>query len=424
MSNRRLVIWLLIICSSITIYLFTSSWLDGYRIWGSQEVKYDVTGQIGDFIGGVVGTIISAAGFYFLYLTLRDQRLASEEQRKAFERERFESRFFDLLKIHRDNVSQMNIQKLVEYKTASGSTVRIDNIQGYQVAKNICDDIYCCKDEVNPFFERKELKDIYKPEYLEALKTESSIIERQISLKELAKYDLIYCIVFFGLDANGVYILKKNLDEKYLKKFYEPILNYLYLKPVEHSEYWIRWRKLKRSKNPARKLFIASLIIKKRKGNTDIPEVNFDLDSFYYSEKYEKFYTGYQLQLSHYFRHLFQTVNFVNNQRFISYEIKYDYIKTLRAQLTTYEQVLFYLNSLSSLGDIWELRISKRFHSDFKEIDTISLVNSQLITKYNLIKNLPSGQLFKQEFEKFYPLIDYEFISKNPARLEVEKFYN
>src|SRR5687768_9418480 len=107
MVNKSLVVWLLIICGLITIYLLISTWFDGFRIWGSNPVQYDVTGQIGDFIGGVVGTIISGAGFYFLYLTLRGHRIAFEEQGKAFERERLESKFFDLIKMHRENVAEL-----------------------------------------------------------------------------------------------------------------------------------------------------------------------------------------------------------------------------------------------------------------------------------------------------------------------------
>ncbi|MCA9761471.1 MAG: hypothetical protein KC463_08200, partial [Streptococcus sp.] len=64
--------------------------VDGYTFWGHSDIRFDVTGQVGDFIGGVIGTIISAAGFYFLYLTFNDQR-------KSFERERLESKFFDLI---------------------------------------------------------------------------------------------------------------------------------------------------------------------------------------------------------------------------------------------------------------------------------------------------------------------------------------
>ncbi|PTS95661.1 hypothetical protein DBR11_21010 [Pedobacter sp. HMWF019] len=85
----------------------------GYRTWPWFD-KFDATatGQFGDFIGGVIGTVINAFAFYFLYLTLTEQKKATEEQktatdnqriatydqRKAFELERFESKFFELVK--------------------------------------------------------------------------------------------------------------------------------------------------------------------------------------------------------------------------------------------------------------------------------------------------------------------------------------
>jgi len=52
---------------AITFIFCFRTWDDGYNFWKSGRVEFDVTGQIGDFVGGVIGTIISAAGFYFLY---------------------------------------------------------------------------------------------------------------------------------------------------------------------------------------------------------------------------------------------------------------------------------------------------------------------------------------------------------------------
>ncbi len=108
-------------------------------------------------------------------------------------------------------------------------------------------------------------------------------------------------------------------------------------------------------------------------------------------------FDGHQSRLSYYFRHLFQTVSYINEQpsNLIPYSAKYNYVKTLRAQLSTYEQAIVFYNSLSELGKPWERG------------DGI-LVNQQMITKYNLIKNLPEG--FTQGIDpiQYYPNIFFE----------------
>jgi hypothetical protein len=48
-------------------------------------------------------------------------------------------------------------------------------------------------------------------------------------------------------------------------------------------------------------------------------------------------YDGQQSRLGHYFRHMFQPANL------FSYKDKYNYIKTLRAQLSTHEQAILFL---------------------------------------------------------------------------------
>jgi hypothetical protein len=85
-----------------------------------------------------------------------------------------------------------------------------------------------------------------------------------------------------------------------------------------------------------------------------------------YGLKYAPF-EGHQSRLGHYYRHLYQTVCYVNRQ-VIAID-RYDYLKTLRAQLSTHEQALLLINSLCPIGRKWW--------------------EEDLIVKYRLVKNLP-----------------------------------
>jgi hypothetical protein len=69
---------------------------------------------------------------------------------------------------------------------------------------------------------------------------------------------------------------------------------------------------------------------------------------------------------------------------------KYNYLRTIRAQLSSHEQLLLYYNSLSKFGESW---ITKGY-----------------LTKYRMIKNIPlpladfgkkPEELFKKEIEEY-----------------------
>lgn len=136
---------------------------------------------------------------------------------------------------------------------------------------------------------------------------------------------------------------------------------------------------------------------------------------------------GYQVAFDNYFRHLFQTVNYINNQSndILSYEMKYEYIKTLRAQLSNAEQTIIFINSLSYLGKKWEPH-----KIEITEIEKVKLteINKSLITKYNFIKNIPLNSITVQDhtidFTQYYPLIKYEHQEdKSEDRLKLEGYY-
>ncbi|MFV8358241.1 putative phage abortive infection protein, partial [Flavobacterium sp. XS1P32] len=122
-----------------------------------------------------------------------------------------------------------------------------------------------------------------------------------------------------------------------------------------------------------------------------------------YHNRYIKYYGGHQFRLGHYFRHLYQTVKFINNHDNIDYQTKYEYVKILRSQLSTYEQAILFTNSLSQMGKSWELQ--PKINSQLKKYKKYDF---ELITKYNLIKNLPGESIYGFPFKEFFRDIEYE----------------
>jgi hypothetical protein len=130
------------------------------------------------------------------------------------------------------------------------------------------------------------------------------------------------------------------------------------------------------------------------------------------NQKYSyKVLEGHQSRLSHYYRHLFQTVKYVNEKKGLDYKRKYAYVKILRAQLSTHEQALLFFNSLSEMGMPWERKAGL---SD----------DQKLITKYNLIKNIPTGFITAINVRTYYPNVYYEGEKESDQRKELEKKYH
>lgn len=85
-------------------------------------------------------------------------------------------------------------------------------------------------------------------------------------------------------------------------------------------------------------------------------------------------YSGiWEDSFGHYFRHLFLIVKFIVSkpEDFLSYEEKRNYLRILRASLSTYEQIFLYYNWLSGYGSKWE-NDSNHFFTDYRMIHNVN----------------------------------------------------
>lgn len=70
--------------------------------------------EIGDTFGGTLSPLIAFFGAILTYLAFYSQFKANENQRKDLEKERFENKFFELLKLHKSNVDELSISKKIK----------------------------------------------------------------------------------------------------------------------------------------------------------------------------------------------------------------------------------------------------------------------------------------------------------------------
>ncbi|WP_040282718.1 putative phage abortive infection protein [Psychroserpens damuponensis] len=371
-------------CIILIVFLNKAS-IDGYTISNGVPTNYETTGQFGDFIGGVVGTFFALVGTLLIFLTFKEQ--AKNNKRNAFE-----SSFFEMIRLYRANVNDITYSKTKNNEK--------NEYQKRQVFRLIYNEFIECYREVKKFSNSSKVSDYITPKYEEKLLEITKRINPNISLIEMAIIDIAYTIVFYGLGTEGESLVRRNFKNKYNTKYYFKLLYYIKLKPKKSNTARSNGWKL------IRKMELVKLhpLIDDLYANRETPEKIENLSSALAQElpmdkPYEKYYGGHQFRLGHYYRHLFQSYKYLNEHPDLNQDEKYQYGKMLRAQLSTYEQALIMFNSISALGMKWEFTPEKPKNSDIK---------TNLITTYNLIKNLPGEHLYGIKYKTYYKDVDYE----------------
>jgi hypothetical protein len=244
------------------------------------------------------------AGFFLLYETIVSQR-------KSFEAQQFEMKFFELIKFHRENVQQL------EYRVPWHDDLTYKGLRVFIELRS----------------QMNKLMSLIKP-----------IIEGSIEIptdkKEYITMNFSYLILFYGIS--------KENKPRLVKELFRVHSNQQVINEVIES--------------------VSSL---KAKHNLNI----------YY-------FNGHRIRLSQYFRHLFQTVKILDTTSFLSEDKKYDYMKILRAQLSTYELAFFFYNSFT-VGISWK--------------------DNDYINKYKIIKNLSEDMIEGIDPKKYYPKIKFDW---------------
>lgn len=255
-------------------------------------VDPETAGQLGSFVGGYVGAIFALTGVLLLYRTLRNEQRTSKLQN-------FENKYFELIKMHRDNVAELELQRV------SGRRIFVWLIRELRSAHDIIRRV---------------------------------ALARNYTLTQREQLHVAYYCLFFGVGPNSSRMLKislSNFDAAFVEAVDRELNN-------------------QETKERARE-------------ERGFPYVPFE---------------GHQSRLGHYYRHLYQMIRYVDQQQL---DIdKYEYVKTMRAQLSTHEQALLLVNSLTPIGQNWWLKdlmlpyrlvqnIPRNFFDSSTELDTTGL---------------------------------------------------
>lgn len=290
---------------SINLIFFAGAYTE------SDTIDPATAGQLGDFVGGYIGTIFALVSVVFLYSTLKNQREASTI-------EKIETKYFELIKMHRDNVAEISTGE------DFGKKIFVMMIREFREILKITKEV---ANKKNQNFNQKEL------------------------------FIISYYALFFGVGPNSSRMLKealKGYDQSFVDELEKTLNNDITKNSVKTE------RKFK---------FIP--------------------------------FEGHQSRLGHYYRHLYQTVSYINKQ---TADIdKYEFVKTIRAQLTTHEQALLFINCLTPIGQVWW--------------------DENLIIGYRFVKNIPYGFFDKAteiDLGSYFPVDYFEYQERNDAQEETQ----
>ncbi|RWU10565.1 putative phage abortive infection protein [Pedobacter chitinilyticus] len=337
--------------------------------YGTSENKsiYSLTGPLGDTLGGVMnpfiaiaGVIITGLAFYAQYSANKSFLEANKELKKQFKLQQFESQFYEMLKLHKENVNEMVIE-------------------GYQYDEKINDDEACI---IYHEVKQQKAKGEYDSSKRNNIKETKLISGRKIFNLMLKEFHLTFNVV-------SHFVLKNHSLSKHQKKvLYEKILmlSYkiffsgkdIYNKLIKDSKLDYDFTR----KNDA-KLYneiLAELEVLRTCHKRGIRYIKayINSESLHLDFSYKPF-GGHLIRLGHFYRHMYAIVNFVvnENSQILSYEDKRKYLKMFRAQLSNHEVALLYYNWLAGYGEAWEdkepgdERLANRFFTDYRMIHNL-----------------------------------------------------
>lgn len=351
---------ILVVVSFLTPYFYTDTDI-GNSISFTQK-----TGYTGDTLGGIMNPFIALAGAVLTFIAFYIQKIANDDIKNQFKIQQFESQFYEMLHLHRENLNEMNIEGYVyEYnnndksKKAKKDSKKEKITSGKKVFVTMLKEFEAIHLIATKYF-MFHLNNMTQPQ--------------QEIIKPLLKqfiFDHSYFVFF-----NGINFYKKNIDRYkqndatgFLGLVLDGFVKELESKRKSHEELGIKEH---------HQYYTTGSVLTH----------NFKTRSLRLSFNYKPF-SGHQSILAHYYRHLFQTVKFVAKQKenLISYESKRDYLRVLRSMLSNHEQVLILYNWYGGFGSNWEEKtISKRKNKR----------GNYFFTDYRMIHNIPPDLLISE----------------------------
>lgn len=330
----------LAICS-LPILLTQPGWID-----------FTQTGQIGDTIGGTMGPFIAIVAALLTFIAFWVQYVANVKQREDIAIERIEGKYYKMLDIY----SEMS------------NGLSIHGVQGKEAFAELVGEFTYTFFTINAIY--KSI--ICDQNYLATAKEQIKLIVEDFNNNEIDRNEFLtllsYNLFYYGR-------------------------HYMIVDP-SHPERTALAEEIKTI------VFRLNRIGGHRSFSDYVKSGDFRVNYFHPDIKFFLF-EGHSDFLGHYYRHMFQMVKYVASLdgELVDEQTKYGYVKLLRSQMSDYEQILLFYNSLTDQGKAWN-----QSHGDmFPE-------EAGFISRFRLIKNLPPNfpvfgvipqDVYKEDAEKW-----------------------
>lgn len=294
-------------------------------------IDFSNTGEVGDTIGGIMGPFIAIVAALLTFVAFWVQYEANIKQREDISIERHEEKYYKMLDIYCEMTNNLDVHGV------RGKEAFAELVGEFTYTFFIIDKVF---DTV-----------LNNQQYLlNAQPQVKSIIEHFVSDKK-ERYDYI-TILSYNLFFYGKHYMVVDFD---------------------HPERTALGEEIK-------KIVLNLNVTKSHQSYIDYVKTGiFEVQNLNEGLAYGLF-EGHSDFLGHYFRHLFQMIKYVSSMDGTLFDEndKVGYVKLLRAQMSDYEQILLYYNSLTKQGSAWNKKRGERFPED-----------AGFIVRFRMIKNLP-----------------------------------
>ena len=294
------------------------------------SIDYQAGNEIGITLNGLMSPFIAISAALLTFIAFLVQYQANKKIQEQFKIQEVDQLFFEMLKLHKENVNEFNIDGYDHIVTKQ--TGGRDSLQKIQRQTS----------------QRKVFVTMVTE--LEAIIEIAQLMLQPNTDKDKEKlFQVAYEIFFFGIESENV--------QKW--NFYRFPQFKLKLKNIrkEHSDSYSKENKF-----------------------------NINGKYIHLYIKYKPF-SGHENRLGHYYRHLYSTVDYIvsrEKDNIISKDKAKHYLKLLRAQLSNDEQLLLYYNYRIGFGENWDKKSKKRknkFLTEYKMIHNMPVKRVKFIEK-------------------------------------------
>lgn len=332
---------LIVISFLIIVFSLLAPWL--FTTFSSGIVFGEKTGQIGDTFGimnpiiAIAAAIITFAAFWTQYQAnaemLEENRTERKESIKLNRKQQLVNQFYEMLKIHQNNVSELKWTTKVVYEK---------------------------KEDANRI-PQKKFSGTYVPSIAEKHATENKqhTEDEHEFVTDSGRYIFNYYLNEFNIAFNLVDIIHPELDPCRKVKIAYDIFYKGYCEGVLSDLIYTARKSVRETRSYAEYSTVISgfldshgLTAKKDKIQSVLSDV-FQRKSFF---TIQTLLCGHFEKLNHYYRHLFLMVKTIakEDEDILSYPEKRDLLRILRAQLSNKEQIMLFYNWFSGHGKQWE----------------------------------------------------------------------